>query len=383
MNRSTLQKLLLARRLYNIASENIRASNSISQSVGVNLLQDSVEAFLLAVSEHVNADVDSGTRFDRYFDLINAKIGPRELPFRARLIALNKLRVNSKHYGLTPARSELDGMQVTVREFFEESSASILAQAFSTISLIDLIREGEAKELLREAEQSFTAGDFQNCLVACRKAIFTRFDSRFDIAPYAQHGRFDRNRGFGLFGMFNSSPFFARNREYIEENVKQPTDFIVFDHNELEMTLLKSGQDRVAFWNVWRLTPEVYRRSQGEEWIVKWEFNKLDEDGIRDRSEYALDTTIDLLVAEDQKYAETKSPNYRKYYVDLRGENVPVYKKADVQSEIVSRTPTGLRRIFVDYRVRGLSGDKSYWHARQYEEETIIEGFIVEDDVSG
>ena len=35
----------------------------------MNLLQDAVEAFLLAVSEHVNAGIQSGTYFDKYFAL--------------------------------------------------------------------------------------------------------------------------------------------------------------------------------------------------------------------------------------------------------------------------------------------------------------------------
>ena len=71
MTKSFLNKLLLARRLYNIACENLRSTNDLSLSVGVNLLQDSVEAFLLAGAEHVNAQVQAKTAFEQYFDLID------------------------------------------------------------------------------------------------------------------------------------------------------------------------------------------------------------------------------------------------------------------------------------------------------------------------
>ena len=76
--------------------------------------------FPLALSEHLNAGVDQRTTFDRYFELINQKITPAELPFRVRLIALNKLRVNSKHFGLEPSKSELEPLLTTVWEFFDE-----------------------------------------------------------------------------------------------------------------------------------------------------------------------------------------------------------------------------------------------------------------------
>ena len=91
MNQSTLNKLLLSRSLYHLAKENLVSASGVRLSIACNLLQDSVECFLLALSEHVNAGVSQVTAFDKYFELINQKITPRELPFRVRLIALNKL----------------------------------------------------------------------------------------------------------------------------------------------------------------------------------------------------------------------------------------------------------------------------------------------------
>jgi len=347
-------------------------------SIGVNLLQDAVELFLLAVSEHVNAGVQSGTNFDKYIDLINAKIAPKELPFRPRLIALNKLRVNSKHYGLTPARSEVEGLQVTVREFFEEVASSILGLAFATVSLIDLVRDGEAKELLREAESAFSDGDFERCLVGCRKAIFVRFESRFDIAPFAADIKLGT---IGHYLINSRAPFYAQTKEYIEEHVTEPTDFIVLDHNVLEMDLMKSGMDSVSFWNVWRLTPKVYRRETGDDWVVKREFSIFEEDGIRERAEYVLDTTINLFVTADQKLAATRSTEFRNYYVTLRQEQVPVYRKADPRSEVVAMTPAGLTELFVDYAVPALHGTGLFWHVAHSAEGIYLSGYISEDMV--
>ena len=376
MNRSMLHKLLLAKRHFELARENLSSANELSLGIGVNLLQDAVEVFLLAVAEHVGAGIKSGTNFDSYFDLINTKISPKELPFRSRLLALNKLRVNSKHYGLAPAKSETDGLLVTCREFFDEVTEGVLGLSFATVSLIDLIRDGEAKELLREAEEVFTSGDFETCLINCRKALFVRIETAYDILPFIEQ---EESTGFGLFS--RKSPHYARNKDYVAKNVKDATDYIVLDHKELDMDLMKSGIDNVSFWNIWRLTPGVYRPRQGTEWVVKREFGKFDEEGIEDRAEYVLNTTINLFVAADQKLASIKASVPRNYFITLRQDQNPVYEKADLSSRVVAATPPGLTELDVDFSVPALQGEGNFWHVVHFGPNELVVGYIHENAV--
>lgn len=379
MEKSIINKLLLSRRLFELARENLQSSNELSLSIGVNLLQDAVEAFLLAIAEKVNASIKSNTGFDKYFELINNKINPKELPFQPRLISLNKLRVNSKHYGLIPAKSEVDGLFIAVKEFFEEVSSSILDKSFSTLSLIDLLRNNEEKELLKHAQEAFEKDDFEATLIDCRKAIFIRYESWYDISPYENENEEQKVNYLAL--LSNKSPYFARNRDYIEKHVFEPTDFIVIDHNNIEMELMKSGMDSTAFWNVWRLTPKVYRKGGDGEWLVKQEFNKLEKDGIRERAEYVLDATINLFIASDQKIRATKSPDYRNYYIELHTDKIPLYEKADQNSKILGYTPEGIFKVYVEYCVPGLKGNNSYWKVRHYEEDIYLVGFISNDSL--
>lgn len=377
MNRSIIHKLLLTRRLYELARENLNSSNDLSLGIGVNLLQDAVEAFLLAVSEHVNAGITNTTKFDQYFELINAKIAPKELPFRSRLSALNKLRVNSKHYGLAPSQTETKGILETVREFFDEVTKSIIGLSFATISLIDLLRDGPAKEFLRAAEEAFLKEDYNECLISCRKAVYVKIESSYDSRPFATD---DPPKGLGLAFLGNKTPYYFRDKAYIEKNVSEPTDYIMLDHKEIEIELMKSGMDSVSFWNIWRLTPEVYRRNEGE-WVVKWEFRKFDEDGVKERAEYVLDTTISLFVAADQRLAAARMPGDRKYYVNLKTEEASVYAKADLGSQILEKTPAGITKLYVDYRVPALNGDGTFWHVSHFDNGFSVWGFIFEDDI--
>ena len=349
--------------------------SGIRLSIACNLLQDAVECFLLALSEHVNADIGQGTQFDKYFQQINLKIAPRELPFRLRLISLNKLRVNSKHYGLEPAKAELEPLFTTTWEFFNEVTRSDFGKEFATLSLVDMLRDGEAKELLRQAEAAFEQLGYAHSLILCRQAIFVKFEWRYDAQPSLT------GQPLGLMAFGSKVPYFARNQKYLEENVKDPTDYVIYDHNALEMDLMKSGVDSVAYWNVWRLTPEVYRKGKDTPWVVKNDLRKLDSDGIKDRAEYVLLSTTEMLLATNQNQSRARSPDYRRFYLLLKRDAVPVYSKASKLSPIVQTTAGDLRKLFCDYKIDGLDGSGIFWHVTHWEDDAHIYGFIHADDI--
>lgn len=375
MNKSTLNKLLLSRSLFQFAKENFQSTNGIRLSIACNILQDSVECFLLALSEHLNAGIGQRTDFGNYFEQINLKISPRELPFRLRLIALNKLRVNSKHYGLEPAKAELEPLFTTVLEFFDEVTRIDFGKEFATISLVDLLRDSEAKDVLKQAEAAFERQDYANCLVLCRQAVFLTFERSYDAQPF-RNGK----DSLGLLMLGSKVPYFARDQKYIEEHVEDPTDYVIYDHNALEMHLMKSGVDSVAYWNVWRLTPAVYRKGKDAPWVVKNDLRKLDEDGIKGRAEYVLVATTEMLLAADQNQSRTRSPDYRRFYLLLKRDSIPVYSKASKLSAINQTTPAGLRKISCDYSVEGLDGTDIFWHVSHWEDDVRIYGFIHKDD---
>ncbi len=379
MLKSTINKILLARRLYQISQENLNSTNETSLSIGVNLLQDSVESFLLAVSEHIDAGVGSNTNFDKYFDLINKKISPKELPFRFPLNSLNKLRVNSKHYGLSPSKNEADGFLITVREFFEEVSIQIFQKEFGTISLIGLLDDGEARGFLKIAEESFLEKKYEECLINCRKAIYVEIEYQYDISFFKEERSDHTGLALAIYGY--KAPFYARNKKYIDENVKITTDYIVYDHDRLDMDLMKSDMSRSDYWNVWRLTPAVYRKDKDSEWVIKREFRKLDEEGIKERAEYVLDSTINLLVAKHSDLRRSKSPDYRNYYINLKRDNVPVYEKADKNSKVIQTVPDGITKLFVDSTILGLNGIETFWHVSHFDGGLSIFGYVDNEEV--
>ncbi len=375
MDIETVRRISLARHLYQLGKSSLESSNDMHLFAAVNLLQDAVEAFLIAVSDYVQAEIDQNTKFDKYFVLINDKIFPKELPFKSKLLRLNRIRVDSKHYGIQPARDECDRVVVSVREFFDEVSSSVLGVNFSTVSAIDLLAAGEIKDLLLEAKTAHEAGDHETCVVVCRKVLYVAVEHRYDVSQFREA------KPLGLLARINRAPYFARDPQYIQENVKDPTDYIVRDHSRIDQDLLKDGVDTTAFWNVWRLTPEVYR-SEDKQWVIKHDFGKLDAATLADNAEYVFSTTVDMALAIDASRKAVRWKQHGRYYVKLAREGVPIYEKADVGSKVAATTPAGMTKIDTDYRVSGLMGDGPYWHVNEMAKDAWLLGYIYNDDVA-
>lgn len=374
MDIETVRRLTLARHLYELGSASSRSGNDIHLFSAVNLFQDAVESFLVAVADHVGAVLDQNTNFDQYFVKIDAKIAPNVLPFKNKLIRLNKVRVSSKHYGIQPERNECSRLALTVREFFDEVSNSVLGASFSTVSAIDLLRNGETKIVLLEAKNALEAGEFEDCAICCRKALFLEVERHYDISAYKD------GKPVGLLDGFTKAPYYARSKQYIDENIFDPTDFIVYDHSSVNEKLLTEGADNIAYWNVWRLTPEVYKTKEGN-WVIKHEFSKLNEKVLADKIEYIFSATLDVVLSIHRTRQATKWADHNNYYLDLKQEHVPIYKKADTNSEETGRTPVGITRIDTNYRVDGLNDDGTYWHISYIGEDIYLSGFIHNDYV--
>jgi hypothetical protein len=183
---ATANQLVAARYLYYLAEQNIRSEQTASLFAGVNLLQDAVEAFLWAAGTYKRVLDRERLGIHQIFDAVSASLNPRTLPFRHAITQLNRLRVNSKHYGICPDRKETERLLVSMAEFFREAAALMFACDFWTISLIDLLSEDlrSVKYWLLRAEQDFRERSFENCLIHCRYALYLVFEERYDISPY-------------------------------------------------------------------------------------------------------------------------------------------------------------------------------------------------------
>lgn len=373
MNLEIIRRITLARQFYEAGMTSLRSANDLQLFAAANLLQDAVEIFLLAVAEQVQADIKPNTSFDQYFTAIDSKIAPRQLPFKPALLRLNKIRVSSKHHGIQPARDECRRLAVSVREFFDEVSVSILGANFATVSAVDLLSDGATKRALLRAREFLDTGDLVQCAIECRKAIYLEVENSYDVSAYK-----DGDPEDFLTLMRSRAPYFARNKEYIQSHVRDPTDFIVMDHDKVNANLLTNNVDTTEFWNVWRLTPPVYCRGK-DDWVVRYEVAKLDRVVLEARIDYIFAAAVDIALSFQRTRQATQWASHEEYTITLKSGGVPIYEKADRTSKVLGHVPADIVKLNTSFWVKGLQDDDVYWKVTIPSDEMFLGGYISND----
>jgi len=370
MTPQQVKTLSIARHLLTLATRELSSRNDVAQCVGIALLQDSLETVLLCLAEQVNAQLKESAGFNLYLDEIDKRIAPASLPFRSKLLRINRLRVNAKHHAIPPPADEIPELLTVTREFEEEVCTKHLAVNFWTISFSNILDEGDVKNALQEAEVQYQGKDFTSVLQACRKVIYLLFERDYDIQSF-EPGATPRGPGLRC-RPYSKAPFYACNKEYIEKSVREPTDYIVLDHQDLEHRLLISGIDPTSFWNIWRLTPAAYRRAD-KTWVFRFDLDQLDTREIQSRAEYVFARTEELAIAEFQTRCSQQIVPSSCTFLLLMSGDVKVYEKADATSSVAEITPQINERIRTLYCTSGLKDDEVYWR--------VYDGFIRDADV--
>lgn len=377
----TTNQLMNSRHLYYLAKENLKSGQTIRLFAGVNLLHDAVEAMLWAIASHKGQLPKDRSELIQLYDAVDLAIAPERLSFRPKIITLNKIRVNSKHYGICPDKKEAMRLLESIPEFLEDSVMKGVGQNFWTISLRDLLTGDETKSLLLEAQDAFERTDYFGCAAACRKVMFVLFEWRYDIRDSGSNSLLN---GGGL-GWFSQAPYYTRDAEWISSNVETPFDYIQLDHDRLDRDLLKMGVEPAAYWNIWRGTPAVYRYSAKDPWLCKRNL-KIEAAITEEHAAYLLEETFDIALRVEEDRRKVRVIRGGNFFLKVRDSGVSVYRKADRASAVTAVTEPGLRQVDVTESVIGLDGGE-YWKISYHAEgETLltgryVSGYVHNDDV--
>src|SRR3954451_15925162 len=101
LSTTVIKRLVLARYLFRLAEDNARSHREAAEFAAINILQDAIEIFMLGAFDRLNIATSQKTVFESYLDKINEHI-ETPIPYRTRLVEINKARVASKHYGIRP-----------------------------------------------------------------------------------------------------------------------------------------------------------------------------------------------------------------------------------------------------------------------------------------
>lgn len=268
-NQLLYKRLSLIKQLINIGVEQSHQSESIAV-FSLLAFHDSIEMFLKLLCEHRDFKAEK-IDFMKYWDLIP------ELSSKESMRSLNSRRVNLKHKGLLPAKSDIEISRVNTVDFFEQNTFPQFGINFSDISLIGLVTYINVKKYL-ELSQEFLNNDnseqcIENVAFAFDELIFTYEGNK---SHWQSPFHFGKNMSFqtsSFMGLKNTrfSEFEKLGRfvddvndslKGIQKAIKinclgiDYKEYIKFDHLTPYITRSYSGELKAELWGKKKWTKE-------------------------------------------------------------------------------------------------------------------------------
>lgn len=155
--KQTIEQVLLVKYLFERGEDALSEGNDFSTGLAVSLFQDSIELLVWTIAKEVDAKMADKAAFEFVWDSI--KTGSKnheskELPFKARMLDLNKARVGFKHNGNLPAAIDGAKFQVHTEQFLTTSCSMFLKMDFGELSMANLIKDQQIAGHIKAAEKA-------------------------------------------------------------------------------------------------------------------------------------------------------------------------------------------------------------------------------------
>jgi hypothetical protein len=190
--------------------------------------------FLDTAAEAVGVPLGKKREFKDYWRSFAPPNSPVQLPLERSMEKLNAARVALKHHGQRPTGDQLVHYLVTAKNFFDEVCPTCFGVALDEISMVNIVKNEQTRDLLATAEAQLAEGKPRDAL---------------DNAAVAFACGFSRDVWAGPVGL--SEDLKWKLREISEEMVN-----IVWENN-LAFTLLNLRVDLNDYYRFMTLTPKV------------------------------------------------------------------------------------------------------------------------------
>lgn len=178
-----IQQLVLSKRMFIAGSEYANSNDPISSGMAISMFQDAVEIFLWTLLKELDANINDNTPFTKYFELVNEapkNERGKQLPFKAKILELNKARINFKHYGNLPDVSESKKFCDYTEEFLRFSMDMYFGINFDHLSMVEIVPYEDVRIHLKSAEKLLDEDNIVECyteIAKARKLLFKRFSN--------------------------------------------------------------------------------------------------------------------------------------------------------------------------------------------------------------
>lgn len=379
MKESTLQTLITARSLFEQAERDCALGDRYKATAGLIVLQDAVELVFYAAL--VEKGVDEVTAVEKLdFDQMIGSLGKAgiRVPKSGTLKAMNKLRVTAKHYGQVMEPMTVQGHMNAAKFAVDAVLIAAVGKPLREIFLTELVTPGEPRTYLETAAVCLSQGNYLECLLATRKALFLAFEK--DYCIYSYRDTQPNARSLGLLGLLQGgykAPYWTRNAEWIRENVKSPMDYIQLDHDRWRMEAVECGVNTQALANIRRLTPQVIRLRDNEAWLVQYPASYVANSATHENAAMCLDLAIEV-IRRDQEHAKAARTVRTDRPFDMPTAYVgqPLFERPDTQSKQILVLGENHQYEVLDV-LDGFQPNKKFYHIHcRVPDESLAWGYI-------
>lgn len=151
-----IKRLAFAKYLIERGNQESVNSEPLS-SIALLNYHDAMEFIFDLVLEDKGINTNKLT-FMQYFDKVNEWLrtnGKDEISLRPSLVKLKDRRVNLKHKGLFPSKTDIEESKFTANNLFEELCKNVYGLDAQKISLVELIENQRVKAFIKEAINSY------------------------------------------------------------------------------------------------------------------------------------------------------------------------------------------------------------------------------------
>ena len=167
------KQVLLVKYLFEKAYEVFDPNDPFACGLSISLMQDSIEAMIWTIIKEYNAPIKPRDSFEQLWDSIpkaEQNKEKKELPLRAKMVELNKARVNFKHFGNLPDATDATKFISYTEEFLKKVTRDFLYIDFEEISYADLIIKEHIKKIIKTAEEEYKKENWEQALIECADA---------------------------------------------------------------------------------------------------------------------------------------------------------------------------------------------------------------------
>ncbi len=337
MRESTVHALVVARTLLEQADPLCSSDDRYIASTGLVVLQDALEAVLYALLLERGVDDEKNLERKSFDELIGElKAAGVVVPRSGSLKALNKQRVLVKHYAQLAEPAMVRSYYADAQEAIAVMTTAVIGQSLRALFVSDLLSEGESKGVLKLAEQSIKDKRYLEALIETRKALFVEFEEDYNIYGWRD---FDGTRQEGLLGSLARggwrAPSWTRSKEWIEKNVKVPTDYVQIDYQDWRLQAMELGIHTIELQNLRRLTPDVFRVDRNAGWSVTYDASFGVSNATESNALYCLDRAVSIILKKHQHAQARREPAK-----DVPFEPPPIYVGRMLHERAATDSPT-------------------------------------------